>query len=139
MRSRSTMKIPGSDGAAPTCAVSLQAAMPISSPTALSSTGVGTTAGTAETAVTTDTIVERVNGRWQELRAVDIVLAELSEELADEDLLHAEVRELWADGKQTLEELVEGMAHLGVEIARDEPPAELVERLREIAKREIER
>lgn len=86
-----------------------------------------------------DTIVERVNGRWQELRAVDIVLDELSEELGDEDLLHAEVRELWADGKQTLEELVEGMAHLGVEIARDEPPAELLGRLREIARHEIER
>ncbi len=85
-----------------------------------------------------DSILERANSRWQELQAVEIVLAELSAELDGEDLLHAEVRELWADGKRTLEELVEGMARFGVTVACDEPPADLVARLREIARREIE-
>jgi hypothetical protein len=84
-------------------------------------------------------IGEQLNARWGELDAVELLLDEFSEELERKDLLHPYVRAVLDGDRAGLREIAEELALFGVELVEGEPPAALVARLREIARKEIGR
>jgi hypothetical protein len=77
-----------------------------------------------------DGLVEEIAVRWRELEALEVVLAEIAEEVDREDVLHPEARALFDQTKKQLLALKEEIMGRGVTCVLDPPSPEQVEALR---------
>jgi hypothetical protein len=72
--------------------------------------------------------------RWRELRASEIIVAEIAEEFDGEDPLHIEVRELLEKCRADLLDLQDLLERYTGKLAQEEPEEALLVRLREIVR-----
>jgi hypothetical protein len=72
-------------------------------------------------------LVDGVGLHWRELRALEMVLAEIAEEVGGEDLLHEDARELFERTKEQLQILSADLDQRGGKCRLEEPTEEAVE------------
>jgi hypothetical protein len=76
-----------------------------------------------------DGLVEGIGMRWRELRSLEIVLAQIAEEVDGEDVLHQDARELFDRTKEQVQILCEDVVRRGGKCKLEEPTDEEVEAL----------
>jgi hypothetical protein len=75
-------------------------------------------------------LVEGIGMRWRELGALDVLLAEIAEEVDGEDVLHPEAREVYDRTREQLQALHASVTRYGGTCELQEPTVEDVEALR---------
>jgi hypothetical protein len=74
---------------------------------------------------------------WQELSAIDVVVAEVTEEFAGEDPLIPALRSVLDGLKEMLDGLRESMASAGIEVNLPETDPELIDQVRGLVRRDL--
>jgi hypothetical protein len=86
-----------------------------------------------------ETVPSEVRNRWSELRAIDIVVAEVAEEFEGEDPLDETSRRMLDQAGDDLRVVAEGLAEFGMKVEPGEPAEEDVALVRGLLRRASER